>query len=78
MYLEADTYIEQNGLIGLFDTDQTTVQKATREFLAAAEQNGTLHVLAGDLPRSYAVCDDAVWLCSHNVNVLKLRMTEGI
>ena len=42
MYLQLgqDTVIRTDNIIGIFDLDNTTVQKGTRDFLNAAEKNG--------------------------------------
>ena len=43
-------------ILGIFDLDNTTVSKITRETLRKAEQNGDAVTIPGDLPKSYIVC----------------------
>lgn len=49
--------IPQSRIIGIFDLDNASYEKRTREYLAKAEKEGTVLDIAGDLPRSFVVCD---------------------
>lgn len=56
LYLGQDKVIQDREIIGIFDLDNTTVSKITREMLRKAEQNGDTVTIAGDLPKSYIIC----------------------
>lgn len=56
LYLGQDQVIQYDDMIGIFDLDNTTVSKTTREMLRKAEQSGETVTIAGDLPKSYIVC----------------------
>ena len=56
LYLGQDKVVRVREIIGIFDLDNTTVSKTTREMLHKAEQNGDAVTIAGDLPKSYVVC----------------------
>lgn len=44
-------------VIGVFDLDTSTIRKATREFLAAAEkENRVTTVAKEELPKAFVVC----------------------
>ena len=43
---------------GIFDIDNTTTAKSTREMLARAEKNGEVVNAAEDLPRSFILCEE--------------------
>lgn len=58
IYLGQDKVVQYREIIGIFDLDNTTVSKTTREMLRKAEQNGDAVTIAGDLPKSYVVCSD--------------------
>ncbi|WP_409967114.1 DUF370 domain-containing protein [Bengtsoniella intestinalis] len=49
--------IPQRQIIGIFDLDNASYEKRTREYLANAEEDGVVLDIAGDLPRSFVVCD---------------------
>ena len=56
MYLSIgnDMAVRESSIIGIFDMDNTTTSKRTREFLAAAEQEGQV-VPCDDLPKSFVL-----------------------
>ncbi len=56
LYLGQDKVVCYNEIIGIFDIDNTTVSKTTREMLRKAEQSGEVVTIAGDLPKSYIIC----------------------
>ncbi len=57
MYLELapDTVIRQKEIIGIFDLDNATVMKNTRDYLSRAEKNGQTEAVTYDLPKSFTV-----------------------
>ncbi len=56
LHLGQDKVVQVREIIGIFDLDNTTVSKTTREMLHKAEQSGDAVTIAGDLPKSYVVC----------------------
>ena len=53
-----DVALRGGDIIGIFDIDNTTVSKHTREFLSAAEKGGRVENLAPDIPVSFIVVSD--------------------
>lgn len=57
LHLGQSTVVTFDEIIGIFDLDTTTVQKATRDYLALAEKSGrVINVSSFDLPKSFVVC----------------------
>ena len=56
MYLSIgnDMAVRDTSIIGIFDMDNTTTSKRTREFLETAEQEGQV-VPCDDLPKSFVL-----------------------
>ncbi len=56
MYLSIgnDMAVRDTAIIGIFDMDNTTTSKRTREFLAGAEQEGRV-VPCDDLPKAFVL-----------------------
>ncbi len=56
MYLSigSDMAVRDSSVIGVFDMDNTSTSKRTREFLTKAEKEGLI-VPCDDLPKSYIV-----------------------
>lgn len=57
MYLDigGEQLIRTKNLLGIFDLDNTTVNKATREYLSEAEKTGFSETVSYDLPKSFLV-----------------------
>lgn len=72
-----DFSVKDTALIGIFDMDNTTVSKKSREFLSRAEKNGQI-VPSDDLPKSYVLTAEyglqRVYLSSLNTSTLEKRM----
>ena len=58
LHLGQSTVITTNDLIGIFDMDNTTVMKSTRDYLTKAEKNGEVVNVSYELPKSFVVCAD--------------------
>ena len=73
-----DFAVRESTIIGIFDLDNTTCSKHTRNFLAAAEQNGQVIPATEDLPKSFLLTSeyglDRVYLCQVNAATLEKRM----
>lgn len=56
MYLSIgnDMAVRESALVGIFDMDNTSTSKRTREFLARAEREGTV-IPCDDLPKSFVL-----------------------
>ena len=79
MYLSIghDMAVRESSIIGIFDMDNTTTSKRTREFLAAAEKNGQV-VPCDDLPKAYVITAEygmnRVYLTSLSAYTLEKRI----
>ena len=59
MYLNigSDMAVREKSIIGIFDMDNTSVSKRTRNFLTRAEQEGRV-IPCDDLPKSYVLATE--------------------
>ena len=79
MYLNIgnDLAVRDRNIIGIFDMDNTSTSKRTREFLAKAEQEGQV-VPCDDLPKSFILTAEygltQVHLTSLNSYTLEKRL----
>ncbi len=58
IHLGQSTVIRAENLLGIFDMDNTTVMKSTRDYLSAAEKKGEVVNVSFELPKSFVVCLD--------------------
>ena len=79
MYLNigSDMAVREKSIIGIFDLDNTSVSKRTRNFLTRAEQEGRV-IPCDDLPKSYVLATeygiDKVYLTGLSSSTLEKRM----
>jgi hypothetical protein len=76
LHLGEDTVITDKGIIGIFDIDTSTVNKSTRDYLAKAEKTGKVIYVNYDLPKSFIVTDDNVYISPINTSTLKKRAKQ--
>ena len=79
MYLNIgnDMAVRDRNIIGIFDMDNTSTSKRTREFLAKAEKEGQV-VPCDDLPKSFVLTAeyglDRIYLTSLSSSTLEKRL----
>ena len=79
MYLNIgnDMAVREKSIIGIFDMDNTSTSRRTREFLSKAEREGQV-VPCDDLPKSFVLTAeyglDRVYLTSLNSSTLEKRL----
>ena len=79
MYLSigSDMAVRESSLVGIFDMDNTTTSKRTREFLSKAEADGQV-VPCDDLPKSFVLTAEyglnRVYLTALSSKVLEKRL----
>lgn len=82
MYLSIgnDMAVRERSVIGIFDLDNTTTSKRTREFLEQCEKEGQV-VPCDDLPKAFLLTDEyqlpKVYLTALNSQTLAARFEKG-
>ena len=57
LHLGQNEIVPEQRVIGIFDLDKCSYEKRTRDYLAAAEKEGVVLDVSGQLPRSFVVWD---------------------
>ncbi len=73
IYLGSDIAISTKDIIGIFDMDTSTVNKATRDYLSKAEKEKKVVYVNYELPKSFIVCKDKIYVCPLNTATLLKR-----
>ena len=78
LHIGQNEIIPERRIIGIFDLDKCSTSKRTRDFLSAADKEGVVLDISGDLPKSFLVCDhpyhsQIVYLSQLNPSTLKHR-----
>lgn len=77
LHLGQDTIIRECDIIGIFDMDNTTTGKKTRDFLARLEKQGRVRTVSFELPKSFVLCvengEQVVYLSQLSTSTLLKR-----
>lgn len=73
LYLGGETVINTKEIIGIFDMDTSTVNKATRDYLSKVEKEKRVIYANFELPKSFIVCKDKIYVCPFNTSTLAKR-----
>ncbi len=56
LHLGQDTVVRSREVIGIFDLENTSISKLTKEFLTQAEKEGRVCNVSYELPKSFVIC----------------------
>ena len=81
LHIGSDTVLHEKAIIGIFDLDNTTSSKITRDFLNRAEKAGETVYVSDDLPKSFVLCEEedrpTVYLTLLGSAALQRRAEDG-
>ncbi len=81
LHLGMETVVSASDIVGIFDIENTSIGKGTKEFLATAEKNGRVVNVSYELPKSFIVCagkkrsDEVVYISQISAATLKKRLS---
>lgn len=82
LHLGNNIVINTDEIIGIFDTDNTTVSRQGKNFLPHAEDSGIIINAASDLPQSFVVTRRnnliRVYISSYSSKVLAKNCTASV
>lgn len=73
LYLGGDIILKSDKIIGIFDMDTSTVNKVTRDYLSKAEKEKRTVYVNYELPKSFIVTEDKIYVCPLNTATLLKR-----
>lgn len=65
--------LQTQDITGIFDMDKTTVNKATRDFLSKAQKENRVVLTSYDLPKSFIIAKDKIYISPLNTSTLLKR-----
>jgi hypothetical protein len=81
LHLGNDVYVTVKNIIGIFDLDNTTVSKHTRQFLSQYEKDGKIVLATNDLPKSFVLVNNnnnQVYLSQMSTATLQRRLNNTL
>lgn len=70
-YLTPTHPLNKDEIIGIFDMDSATVSADTRKFLRQNEKRGAVVSTAKDIPKSFVLTDNAIYLAQLSPSSLR-------
>lgn len=58
LHLGQNTVVKDKEIIGIFDMDNTTISKITREYLSKKQKNGEVINVSLELPKAFVICSN--------------------
>jgi len=56
VHLGNNVSVREQEIVGIFDLDNSSTSRITRDFLSAAEQEGMVITVSDELPKSIVLC----------------------
>ncbi len=82
LHLGQDVVIRKKDIIGIYDIDNTTISRHTRDFLAAYQKSGKIITTTNELPKSFIVCNESgniiVYISQISAATLQKRNLSGM
>lgn len=80
IHLGNDVAIKKSDIIGIFDIENTSVSKETRDFLSAAAKRSEVIYVSLEMPKSFVVAQkngkNVIYISLLSASTLKKRMGE--
>ena len=81
IHLGEETTVRGSEVIGIFDIENTSISKHTKEFLASAEKNHAVEYVNFEMPKSFVVCEsdgeDKVYISPISAATLRKRIRNA-
>ena len=82
LHLGQWTVIPTGQILGIFDLDNTTVSRHSRDCLTNAQRSGHVVNVSSELPKSYVICQDETgqeifYLSQLSASTLLKRLESG-
>ncbi len=76
MYINigGDRFIFCNDIVGVFDLENTTQSRITRDFLKKCEKENKSENAVTDIPHSFVVTEDKVYIAQSTSQTVKKRI----
>ena len=70
-----DVSVLQSDIIGVFDIEKTSVVKSVNDFLGYCQKNNRIYYVSLEMPKSFVVCSDCVYITNISANTIKKRFS---
>ena len=78
VHLGNEITINDKGISGIFDIENTSLGNDTREFLKKSTDTGKIVNVSYEMPKSFIVCDNKVYISQISASSLYKRAVKSI
>lgn len=68
-----DVSVLQSDIIGVFDIEKTSVVKSVNDFLGYCQKNNRIYYVSLEMPKSFVVCSDCVYITNVSAGTIRKR-----
>lgn len=73
LFLGGNVTVRDNDVIGIFDIEECSVSRTTADFLNASQKRSQIVDVSQDIPKSFVVCSDKVYISNVSHNTIRKR-----
>lgn len=79
LHLGQDTVVKLEDIVGIFDIENATISKHTKNYLAEAQRKGRVVNVSSEIPKSFCVCiqDGQVTVYVSQISSVTLKRRSG-
>ncbi len=76
LHLGSDVSVHIDEIAGIFDIEKVTVDRYMKDYLSYCQKQGKIYYVSLDMPKSFVVCTDTVYITNVSCLTLKKRFEE--
>ncbi len=73
LFLGGEITVRSDDVVGVFDIEECSVSRTTAEFLNASQKRLQIVNVSMDIPKSFIVCTDKVYISNVSHNTIRKR-----
>lgn len=77
IHIGGDITLPSDKMIGIFDIEKTSVNKDVNDYLMKLQKQGRIYYVSYDMPKSFIVTKDYVYISNVSVFTLKRRFADN-
>lgn len=77
IHIGGDVSLQTYKILGIFDIEKTSVNKDVNDYLMKLQKQGKIYYVSYDMPKSFIVTEDYVYISNVSVFTLKRRFLDN-
>lgn len=78
LFLGGDVSVRSSDVIGIFDIEECSVSRITADYLNKCQKSGLVRNVSEDMPKSFIVCSDSVYISNVSNDTINKRAKNDI